>query len=610
MENLNLTLKDAIFKDASPIKTVEKIKSILDKHNIRVTECWHESGVEHCFSLRITVDGTAFGVNGKGLTKEFAQASGYGELMERMQLGLFSDSSVQKIGHYNEVIGKDERVSMNHLLEELPDWYRYLADKACELDGTERCGKDILSRFADANGDVAAIPFYSLTRGKIVSVPRELRSLVCGSSGGAAGNTMEEAIVQALSEIVERNHMQRAIRECISLPDIPEEVLQKYATAYSIINSLRERGFRVIVKDCSFGTRFPVVCVCYIHEATGKYHSHFGAYPILEIALERALTESFQGRHIESFTKNEDFIYSSSQLSSYRSVYMGLKKGDFEKTPQFFVGECTYPYNENVGFSGESNTELLPQLIAFFTQQGYEILVHNSSFLGFPTYSVFIPKYSEVIFHSLSTKHGSFSNSKNAIAALRFPSNSSFDDCIALLLHISEMKKLGEVDPRLFRFSTCAKLAMAYEPKLDSFLLSSSLAYIYYSMGNLTQVSEHINKMLALASNDHDKERILCLKRYIAMSLNDHSEDSIKKLLTFFHKDETVSWLYSYIENGLNPFDVFVLKCNEKDCDGCTIAHICMQKYTMSLVSIIHEMSKKLSIEEFVSEIGKYAAKQ
>ncbi len=609
MENLNLTLKDASFKDASPIKTVEKIKSILEKHSIRVTECWHESGVEHCFSLRITVDGTAFGVNGKGLTKEFAQASGYGELMERMQLGLFSDSSVQKIGHYNEVIGKDERVSMDLLLEELPDWYSYLAGKACELDGAEHCGKDIISRFADTNGTVAAIPFYSLTRGRTVSVPRELRSVVCGSSGGAAGNTMEEAIVQALSEIVERHHMQRAIRECISLPNIPEDVLQKYTTAYSIINSLRERGFRVIVKDCSLGTRFPVVCVCYIHEATGKYHTHFGAYPILEIALERALTESFQGRHIESFTKNEDFIYSSSQLSSYRSVYMGLKKGDFEKTPQFFVGECKYSYNENVGFGAESNKELLPQLIDFFTQQGYEILVHNSSCLGFPTYSVFIPKYSEVIFHSLSTKHGSFSNSKNAITALRSPGTAGLDDYIALLLHISEMKKLGELDPRLFRFSTCAKLAMTYEPRLDSFLLSSSLAYIYYSMGNLTQVSGHINKMLSFAS-DNDKERILCLKRYIAMSLNDHSKESIKKLLTFFHKNETVSWLYSYIENGLNPFDAFVLKCNEKDCDGCAVAHICMQKYTMSLVSIIHERAKKLSLEEFASEIGKYSAKQ
>ena len=107
-KDLNGSLLDAIYKDSSPERTVEKIKEILNSYGITVVEGqWTESGIEHCYSIRLTVAGTSFGSNGKGLTKEFALASAYGELMERMQLGLFGDSSVQKLGHYDAAIGND-----------------------------------------------------------------------------------------------------------------------------------------------------------------------------------------------------------------------------------------------------------------------------------------------------------------------------------------------------------------------------------------------------------------------------------------------------------------------------------------------------------------------
>ncbi len=86
-EDINEALLDGEYKDESPIKTVEKIKGILRDNGIETTEELYDSEVPYCSSLRVTVNGTAFGSNGKGLSPEFTLASGYGELVERLQIG-------------------------------------------------------------------------------------------------------------------------------------------------------------------------------------------------------------------------------------------------------------------------------------------------------------------------------------------------------------------------------------------------------------------------------------------------------------------------------------------------------------------------------------------
>ena len=605
--DINNSLLDATYKDDSPVKTVEKIKAILKSYGIETTERWGESGIEYCYSLRVNVVNSNFGVNGKGLTKEFALASAYGELMERMQLGLFSDSSVQKIGHYSEVVSEDEMIPASELYNELPFWYDFLAKQVNELDKSNVNGFDLLSPYTNSDGKVGAVSFYDLMSKKRVHIPRELRAVVCGSNGGAAGNSMEEAIVQALSEIIERNHQQRIVKELISLPDIPEDVLNGFSVSYSIISNLREKGFEIMVKDASLGGKFPVVCVCYIDKRTGRYHTHFGAYPILEIALERALTESFQGRNIEKFADNEDFVYDRGDVQSYRSIYLNLKNGNYIKAPDFFVGNCKYPYNDKVGFSGKSNQELLSQLIAYFKELGKEILVYNSSCLGFPTYCVFIPTFSEVVFHSLSKKHNSFENAKTATKALRNLTKSSFDEYLLLLLHISEMRKLYDVYPRLFSFATCANLPIRESCKdIDSLYLSASLAYVYYDMGNIGQALKSLVKMIPLSSGK-DKEYLICLKRYFTMTLGNYSDEEIKKLINLFHNKETVEKMYSHFDSGTNPFVDFVLQCDLSGCDGCKIKDICYYKYTMSLISIIREKSKELSFDELKTSLERYS---
>ena len=606
----NENLIDAQYKDSSPTKTVERIKQILHSHKIETTENWNESKVEYCYSLRVSVNGTNFATNGKGLTKEFALASAYGELMERLQLGFFAKDGVQKLGYFNQDSNKSKKMMQTEKLYQcLPEWYDFLAQKINAIDKTNITGIELLSRFKENDDTMEAAEYFNLVTGETALISGRVHKIVCGTNGCAAGNSMEEAIVQAISEIIERHYKTKILHDRISLPDIPEDVIKKYSTAYSIIQNLRSKGYRVIIKDCSLGTRFPVVCVIYINEKTGKYHTHFGAYPILEIALERTLTESFQGRNIDSFAKNEDFLYSPSDLFSYKNIYNDLRVGDYLKTPDFFIGECKHSYNANVGFSGKSNSELLVQLIDFFSQQNLDIYVRDSSTLGFPTCDVFVPTYSEVLYHSLSKKYDySFSKLEAGIMALRNLSVAGFDDYLIVLLHIDQMKKLSAVSKDIFTFANCSKLTLDCPPDDDSYLMAASLAYVYYAMDNLSLALSFVEKMMSL-KNDICKDFLLCLKRYMSMKVNNYDEDDIKKLIHYFHNTEIAAKLYSYIDNGLNPFDEFVLHCDFVSCDKCIAKTYCKQKNTQRLIELVNKGAELLSFEDYSEYLKKYTIK-
>ena len=82
-------LIDSKFKEDHPLSTVNRIRNILFKAGIFTVEQWTDSGIKGCHSVRIEIAGSHIGQNGKGVTREFALASGYAELMERIQSNYF-----------------------------------------------------------------------------------------------------------------------------------------------------------------------------------------------------------------------------------------------------------------------------------------------------------------------------------------------------------------------------------------------------------------------------------------------------------------------------------------------------------------------------------------
>lgn len=598
----NETLLDAEFKDESPLKTVENIKKILSDIGIKTEEHWFESGVPYCYSLHVSVCGTTFGVNGKGMSRDFALASGYGELMERLQvcaIRLYNKKKNDKSDCNNVV----KYANYNELLKRNKNWYENYANILESIFGVKHAPEAILKQFADENGDVKVTPFFCVNTRTIEQHPTTLRKRVYTSNGCAAGNTPEEAIVQGISEIVERRHKIRILTENIAVPEIPDEVLKKYTAAYKIITFLRNNGFDVTVKDCSLGTKYPVICLSCIDKSTGKYHDHFGAYPIFEIALERALTESFQGRSIENFTIIEEFLYDkTSTYPTYELAYENVF-GVSRKRPSFFIGNKNVSWNEQCGFKGKNNKELFKECIEFFEEQGYDVLIKDFSCLGFPTYQIVIPGYSETRIYRLSPDHNDLKNSDISTRVFRNPSIADISELLGTLMYLDENKDFNKSLKHL-SFINMSRLAVKPTSEVSAKLFYATLGYIYYALGKYKNVLSYIEQLLPICKKA-EKEYLLCLKRYISLKLYKYEEAEIESILNLFHNPKTVEDIYSSIKNNRNPLERFTLHCDSKCDENCPLKDCCYDKYTNEIADMLDHKVNEMDIDASVEKLLK-----
>ncbi len=181
--------------------------------------------------------------------------------------------------------------------------------------------------------------------------------------------------------------------------------------SYKIINALANKDISITVKDCSLGRDFPAVGVMGINKVTGRYRFSIGSHPVFDYALERALTELYQGFNGEEISElgeelklgNDPFAESDDGMDREvkRTInYIAQLTRKRGKLPDsIFYADPTYefkPWNTlNLKFDDSSSYEedlkIFKKLII---SNGSNIFIKNLSFLHFPTYYVYIPKYS------------------------------------------------------------------------------------------------------------------------------------------------------------------------------------------------------------------------
>ena len=598
--DITAIIPDGQFKDSSPIATIEHIKAILKTYGLETEEKWLPTNVPYCYAVGVSIPKTIFQAHGKGLTREFALASAYGEFMERLQLGYINGGNGKLDGDNAAEATLWESVCAAELLEKNHKWYKALADRISNITGNTITPAQIIDQYKEKDGTVAAIPFFDLTNGTKEHLPVKLCKRVYTTNGSAAGNTPEESLVQGISEIVERNHQIKVFLGKMTLPDIPEEIIQKYTASYKIIQYVRSKGYRVFLKDASLGTKFPVVCACFINERTGRYHTHYGASPVFEIALERALTETFQGKNIDNFCRLENFTPDKPGKYSLNSMVNELMYGNWEKASKFFVGEPTYPYNPNAGFTASNNKELLRQCISYFAELGLNVLVRDSSCLGFGTYQVLIPGYSELYAHRILVENDDQKYIHFAAKTLRNPSKASMQDMLGLLMHMEQQKQITNHVALIHGFSAISRLPANLLPGENDLLLYGSMAYVYYALGQYKEVVRCIEKMIP---HTEETQYLICLKRYLSALQSGQSQEQIKKLLDLFHTSEIVQSLYSSLANKQNPLDRFTLHCDRNCNETCQLFHRCCYERNSELEALLSKKTAELDFEAFTQTI-------
>lgn len=582
---------DERFKDANPEKTVERIQAILQNNDIHVTEDWFDSGVLDCYSVRVTVDGTSFGSNGKGITKKLARASAYAELMERMQAGYLSrrfyrDNPLE----YNDAV----RVDKEEFINKCSKWLKAVSNGVSNLlhmDCTESIVADKCIEAENASDDkITLLPFFDAVDQTMTLYPQKIIPSLYTTNGLAAGNTFEEACVQGYSELFERRNLLKCFFGTITPPDIPDSYLQRYAKSYQIIQNIKENGLELQIKDCSLGEDFPLVAAVAIDKSTHSYHVHMGAHPVFEIALERCLTEMFQGRTINNVTEIHELSIGGKKGRTTAELYQLLTKGSGKYPTSFFCGEPSYAFKPFTDRSTRTNKELLAEIVRGLKEQDYHLLVRSTAHLGFSSVRLIIPGFSEAFPIRMMSK---------------FPTAKLLDKYQLAPYTINSMKSDELEEYRLFLNNqvqnygnTAIDITVltgrnftGNSKRKNTFLAQMIFAKLEWKRDKLKAIT--IAKSALPLSTGYSNNYLSCVCMTFEYLLNGLTVQDAERDLSVFFEESVIRDVVDGYTVADTPFDKLMLKCQSNDCSACEYLETCNKKGTEALINKIKDAAKR-----------------
>lgn len=384
-------------KDLPLEQTIKNMSTIITNLGMKIEISSWRNIVPNVWSLHIrdAASPLCF-TNGKGATKESALCSALGEFIERLNNNFFYNDYFfgEEIAHSEFVHYPNEQwfaVEENALPEGiLDDYCLNIYNPDGELVGSHL----IDSNSGNKERGICALPYTRKSDGETVYFPSNLIENLFLSNGMSAGNNLQEAYVQCLSEIFERAVKRQIIEQEIVLPDVPMNVLEKYPAILEGIKSLEEQGFPVVVKDASLGGQFPVMCVTLMNPRTGGVLASFGAHPNFEVALERSLTELLQGRSFEGLNDVPKPTFNSMAVTEPENFVEHFIDSTGVISWRFFSSKHDYEFCE-WDFSG-TNEEEANKLFGILEAMDKEVYIADFTDLGASACRILVPNYSEV----------------------------------------------------------------------------------------------------------------------------------------------------------------------------------------------------------------------
>lgn len=385
-------------KDAALEDSIARFQQKLQDLGFNIEEASWLNPVPHVWSVHIRDrDCPLCFTNGKGASKKAALASALGEYFERLSTNyFFADFWLGKsvahgdFVHYpNEKwfpLPEDDSLPQGILDPRLSKFY----DPEQELSASDLI--DLQSGNSDRG--ICALPFTRQSDQQTVYIPMNIIGNLYVSNGMSAGNTANEARVQGLSEVFERHIKNRIIAESISLPAIPDEVLNRYPGVVEAIARLEAEGFPILSYDASLGGKYPVICVVLFNPENGTCFASFGAHPDFGVALERTVTELLQGRSLKDLdvftppTFDDEEVAEHANLETHFIDSSGLISWDM------FKDDADYPFAD-WSFAGTTEEEFAT-LMAIFNSEDQEVYIADYQHLDVYACRIIVPGMSDI----------------------------------------------------------------------------------------------------------------------------------------------------------------------------------------------------------------------
>lgn len=385
-------------KDAALEDTIARLRQQLLDWGFDVEEASWLNPVPNVWSVHIRDRYCPYlFTNGKGVTKEAALASALGEFFERLNCNYFfadfflgeqiANSEFVHYPHEKWFSFSDDEMPKGLMNEELWDFY----DSEREL---------LPSQLVDTNSGnvergICALPYTRMSDNKTYYIPMNIIGNMYVSNGMSAGNTKTEARVQALSEIFERSIKNKILSEGITLPNIPESVLNRFPKVMEAIKELEAHGYPIICKDASLGGKYPVINVTLLNKQEGTAFASFGAHPKFEVALERTLTELLQGRNLDQLNVFSPPTFELEDVADHLNLEAHFIDSNglihwnfFKETPDFEFSDWN--------FGGKTTQDEFNAMIDIFHKMEKEVYIMDFEHLDVYGCRIHVPGMSEI----------------------------------------------------------------------------------------------------------------------------------------------------------------------------------------------------------------------
>ena len=354
---------------------------------------------------RVWIDSIQIVCNGKGITPELAEASAYAELVERLSAGLFYPVFEEQVRFnapalYNEATNRflNYEWMAGYIYTHQDDVENPLRIEDLLANESHLTSKDIEDI---KNSRMAGhwVDGFSIVREEKIKVPVNFIAYIHGSNGMAAGNTIEEAVVQASCEIFERHAQIKIIKPEKIVPSIDLDSVHN-GIIKDMILFYQRNNVDVIIKDLSLDGLLPAIGVLFINNNLRPDRLEHrilipGVSFNLEEGLIRCFTESMQGRETLRACRSQlnrpivhrshvnDFYMLMQCCVSLKDISF-LEKGDIRTYENIKIQDVLGEIEEIKGICKRLNTDCV-------------ILNHTHPILNFPVVRVVIPRVSDFL---------------------------------------------------------------------------------------------------------------------------------------------------------------------------------------------------------------------
>lgn len=559
------------YKAKSPEETVNWCKSILSELGLQTYEQINstQDGNNSFYYCRVGFkEFPNYSAGGKGWNSAYALASGYGELLERLQNNLLIPSISNKTFKY----APDEKnVEIQDILKD----NLYILTSIFNTQNRAKLHSILKSLWGH---QITTIPYYDVFANKVHNFPTEIVEYYINMyNGNCAGNTAEEAIIHGICEIFERYAIREIYQKECTLPDIPLEYFEGYEI-FDRIKFLEQKDISITIKDCSMGKDLPVIGAILVDKNTNRYSFQLGSDPSPITALERCFTEIFQdgrnfaqcihlfddpfkpeGYYDRNTLKYQNYRYTNEFARGYwpNSIFM--------PSPRTFKG-FNHP-------SSQSDEKDLLYLFEVIKKNKKSIYIRNVGFLGFPSFNIYIPGMSEYVLSEpvqFVKRHNEFMNIIPILKNLHHYDQSNYEKLAHSLENlIKKPEPFIPYDISLFYKNINNEIGHDLTNELF-------LSLLYYKIENYAKSSFYMNLYIKQTglSIKQINPYYLCIRDYISLKAKNLSPHHIKQVLSKIYFSDIVEEVIEDMKIPSLVFQHFDLPACP-NCKECKIYNRC-----------------------------------